>query len=100
DGMVYGACSAIVSHKSSGTSVMLAPPEFISNVRLSAANSDSTCSWWMTGIATSPVVICLMASGPRDNSVVLMMAAPPRIDTQDTTCAPKVLVQLRPLRNL
>src|SRR5258705_13622507 len=42
----------------------------------------------MTCIATSPVVICLMASGPRDNSVVLMMAAPPRIDPQDTTCAP------------
>ena len=69
----------------------LALPAIISNVRLSAANSDSTCFWSMTCIATSPVVICLMASGPRDNSVVLMMAAPPRIDTQDTTCAPKVL---------
>src|SRR5258707_10958876 len=90
----------IVSHKSSRTSVRLAPQAIISNVRLSAANSDSTCFWSMTCIATSPVVTCLMASGPGDNSVVLMMAAPPRIDTQDTTCAPKVLVQLRPLRNL
>src|SRR5882762_7430616 len=72
----------MVSHKSSRTSVRLAPQAIISNVRLSAANSDSTCLWSMTCIATSPVVICLMASGPRDNSVVLMMAAPPRIDTQ------------------
>src|SRR6266550_7886770 len=80
----------MVSHKSSRTSVRLAPQAIISNVRLSAAKSDSTCLWSMTCIATSPVVICLMASGPRDNSVVLMMASPPRIDTQDTTCAPKV----------